>query len=80
VELVNRLRADGVPAVISGAGPTVLALTEVSSRPARISQDSVGDRIPGLLLLLNPRVRRSAFARPPRGRSRPGSTGWHPPG
>jgi homoserine kinase len=27
VELVKRLRADGVPAVISGAGPTVLALT-----------------------------------------------------
>ncbi len=26
--LVRRLRADGVPAVISGAGPTVLALTE----------------------------------------------------
>ncbi|MBU7596384.1 homoserine kinase [Streptomyces sp. P38-E01] len=31
VELVNRLRADGVPAVISGAGPTVLALTEDGS-------------------------------------------------
>ncbi|MGW7412469.1 homoserine kinase [Streptomyces sp. NPDC054863] len=28
VALVNRLRAHGVPAVISGAGPTVLALTE----------------------------------------------------
>ncbi|MGP3968243.1 homoserine kinase [Streptomyces sp. 6N223] len=28
VDLVGRLRADGVPAVISGAGPTVLALTE----------------------------------------------------
>lgn len=28
VDLVNRLRADGVPAVISGAGPTVLALAE----------------------------------------------------
>ena len=27
VALVNRLRSDGVPAVISGAGPTVLALT-----------------------------------------------------
>jgi homoserine kinase len=26
--LVERLRADGVPAVISGAGPTVLALVE----------------------------------------------------
>ncbi|MEV7417514.1 homoserine kinase [Streptomyces sp. NPDC089919] len=28
VALVNRLRADGVPAVISGAGPTVLALAD----------------------------------------------------
>lgn len=28
VSLVNRLRADGVPAVISGAGPTVLALAD----------------------------------------------------
>ncbi|MCP9957274.1 homoserine kinase [Streptomyces sudanensis] len=28
IALVNRLRADGVPAVISGAGPTVLALVE----------------------------------------------------
>ncbi|WP_433545657.1 homoserine kinase [Streptomyces sp. CA-294286] len=28
VALVNRLRADGVPAVVSGAGPTVLALVE----------------------------------------------------
>jgi homoserine kinase len=28
VALVNRLRSEGVPAVISGAGPTVLALTE----------------------------------------------------
>ncbi|MEV4431502.1 homoserine kinase [Streptomyces sp. NPDC049555] len=28
VALVNRLRGDGVPAVISGAGPTVLALVE----------------------------------------------------
>lgn len=29
--LVERLRADGVPAVISGAGPTVLALVEESA-------------------------------------------------
>ncbi|GHH53744.1 homoserine kinase [Streptomyces candidus] len=28
VALVNRLRADGVPAVVSGAGPTVLALVD----------------------------------------------------
>jgi homoserine kinase len=26
--LVTRLRSEGVPAVISGAGPTVMALTE----------------------------------------------------
>ncbi|MFI5802196.1 homoserine kinase [Streptomyces sp. NPDC051561] len=31
VALVARLRADGVPAVISGAGPTVLALTDDSA-------------------------------------------------
>jgi homoserine kinase len=29
--LVERLRADGVPAVISGAGPTVLALADGES-------------------------------------------------
>jgi homoserine kinase len=29
--LVSRLRADGVPAVISGAGPTVLVLAEDSA-------------------------------------------------
>ncbi|WP_079127557.1 homoserine kinase [Streptomyces sp. TP-A0874] len=39
--LVNRLRADGVPAVISGAGPTVLALSEESAadRVARLAGD-----------------------------------------
>ncbi|MEU6171328.1 homoserine kinase [Streptantibioticus parmotrematis] len=31
VALVGRLRADGVPAVVSGAGPTVLALTDEGS-------------------------------------------------
>ena len=30
-ELVNRLRLDGVPSVISGAGPTVLALTDIGN-------------------------------------------------
>jgi homoserine kinase len=29
--LVERLRADGIPAVISGAGPTVLALADEES-------------------------------------------------
>lgn len=39
LDLVNRLRADGVPAVISGAGPTVLALTEdgVADKVARLA-------------------------------------------
>ncbi len=32
--LVDALRADGVPAVVSGAGPTVLAFTE-PGRPAQ---------------------------------------------
>ncbi|MQY12000.1 Homoserine kinase [Streptomyces sp. RB5] len=31
IALVNRLRADGVPAVVSGAGPTVLAFAEGGS-------------------------------------------------
>jgi homoserine kinase len=35
--LVERLRADGIPAVISGAGPTVLALAD------RASADKVAD-------------------------------------
>lgn len=34
VALVGRLRAAGVPAVISGAGPTVLALVDQQSAPA----------------------------------------------
>ncbi|CAM5350917.1 homoserine kinase [Streptomyces purpurascens] len=29
--LVERLRAEGVPAVISGAGPTVMALTDAGT-------------------------------------------------
>jgi homoserine kinase len=29
--LVERLRADGVPAVISGAGPTVMALADAET-------------------------------------------------
>ena len=38
--LVERLRADGVPAVVSGAGPTVLALT------LRETRDGLLDRAP----------------------------------
>ena len=30
-ELVERLRADGIPAVISGAGPTVMALADADT-------------------------------------------------
>ncbi|QCX28055.1 homoserine kinase [Nocardioides jishulii] len=36
--LVRELRAAGVPAVVSGAGPTVLALTDVSSVPALLER------------------------------------------
>jgi homoserine kinase len=54
--LVRRLRADGVPAVVSGAGPTVLALTtaggdELAGRaPAgwrvlRLAVDTAGARV-----------------------------------
>ncbi|NLU67139.1 homoserine kinase [Streptomyces sp. HNM0574] len=42
VELVHRLRADGIPAVISGAGPTVLALPEgggAAEKAARLAGD-----------------------------------------
>ncbi|GAA1900245.1 homoserine kinase [Streptomyces sodiiphilus] len=41
VDLVHRLRADGVPAVISGAGPTVLALAEEgqADKTARLAGD-----------------------------------------
>jgi homoserine kinase len=36
--LVDGLRADGVPAIVSGAGPTVLALTDASSAPALVER------------------------------------------
>lgn len=41
MDLVARLRSDGVPAVISGAGPTVLALVEESAadKVARLAGD-----------------------------------------
>ncbi|MDT0341439.1 homoserine kinase [Streptomyces litchfieldiae] len=41
MDLVGRLRADGVPAVISGAGPTVLALAEdgEADKVARLAGD-----------------------------------------
>jgi homoserine kinase len=41
VALVHRLRAEGVPAVISGAGPTVLALAEAGTadKVARLAGD-----------------------------------------
>ncbi len=34
LDLVDALRGDGVPAIVSGAGPTVLAFTDRSDRPA----------------------------------------------
>ena len=40
--LVRKLRADGVPAVVSGAGPTVLALTDVGSVPDLLAQAPQG--------------------------------------
>jgi homoserine kinase len=36
--LVKQLRADGLPAVISGAGPTVLVLTDTGSRDAVLAR------------------------------------------
>jgi homoserine kinase len=38
VELLNRLRADDVPAVVSGAGPTVLALPEGDGAAEKVAR------------------------------------------
>lgn len=43
--LVNDLRADGLPAVISGAGPTVLVLTDTGSRDAVLARVPDGWRV-----------------------------------
>lgn len=40
--LVRKLRVDGIPAVVSGAGPTVLALTDVSSVSALLDRTPEG--------------------------------------
>jgi homoserine kinase len=40
--LVAELRAAGVPAVVSGAGPTVLALTTTANRAALLEQERRG--------------------------------------
>jgi homoserine kinase len=40
--LVAELRVEGVPAVISGAGPTVLALSTRSARTALLVERSAG--------------------------------------
>ena len=40
--LVDALRGDGVPAVVSGAGPTVLAFTDVASVPAMLQRCPAG--------------------------------------
>ena len=46
LELVDQLRAEGIPAVVSGAGPTVLALV-TGEATAEIVRHSVGDSRPG---------------------------------
>ena len=43
--LVDDLRADGLPAVISGAGPTVLVLTDTGSREAVLARAPQGWRV-----------------------------------
>ena len=43
--LVHALRADGLPAVISGAGPTVLVLTDAASRDAVLRRVPDGWRV-----------------------------------
>lgn len=42
LELVRSLRSEGVPAVVSGAGPTVLALTDVASVPDLVKRNPPG--------------------------------------
>lgn len=42
LELVRTLRADGLPAVVSGAGPTVLVLTDVASVPDLLARAPEG--------------------------------------
>jgi homoserine kinase len=42
LELVDRLRADAIPAVVSGAGPTVLALTTSGNRDAALAHERRG--------------------------------------
>lgn len=51
VELVNRLRADGVPAVISGAGPTVLALPEGAAAAEKVARLAGADWTANMLEL-----------------------------
>ena len=40
----DALRADGLPAVVSGAGPTVLVLTDAASRDAVLARVPTGWR------------------------------------
>jgi homoserine kinase len=42
LDLVDRLRADGVPALISGAGPTVLAFTDAAGADALVGRCPAG--------------------------------------
>lgn len=42
VDLVDRLRADGVPALVSGAGPTVLAFTDAAGANALTARSPRG--------------------------------------
>ncbi len=43
-DLVGRLRAAGIPAVVSGAGPTVLALTVTGTHPAPEAVQAIASR------------------------------------
>jgi homoserine kinase len=48
LDLMDELRASGVPAVISGAGPTVLALTSCRQSAEVASHQRLGWRIEAL--------------------------------
>jgi homoserine kinase len=77
LRLVRELRGDGIPAVVSGAGPTVLVLTSAAE------QQSVARRVPPGWGVLTPpvdrdgvRVRHTAEApEPGRDQCGPGTPG-----
>ena len=78
LDLVDPLRADGVPAVVSGAGPTVLAFTDAAGADARCSP-AARDGWAGTGLAIGDRRPRRALLSPTGGivARAPSSSAWH---